>query len=162
MHAVVLSWPRRTAPPPLTRRSHGLHCSPEIVRCVSQLNTWPVVSPVNASRRPSRDAVHHSGSGRMASPYPMGGFHLFPEDRCEGIADDGSIVRLKLKQLRLIRPRTFGACWLSLLLWRELYLHRVPGLLPARHLGAKAQRSGPGALAQKRAGEVRSPSDDRY
>src|SRR6516164_2095553 len=45
-------------------------------RPVSQLNTWPVVSPVNASRRPSRDAVHHSGSGRMASPYPMGDFHL--------------------------------------------------------------------------------------
>jgi hypothetical protein len=36
----------------------------------------PVVSPVNASRRPSRDAAHHSGSGRMASPYPMGDFHL--------------------------------------------------------------------------------------
>jgi hypothetical protein len=70
MHAVVLSWPRRTAPPPLTRRSHGLHCSPEIVRCVSQLNTWPVVSPVNASRRPSRDAAHHSGSGRLARPSP--------------------------------------------------------------------------------------------
>src|SRR5260370_7185431 len=33
-------------------------------------------SPVNASRRPSRDAAHHSGSGRMASPYPMGDFHL--------------------------------------------------------------------------------------
>src|SRR6202048_2724600 len=41
-----------------------------------QLNTWPVVSPVNASRRPSRDAAHHSGSGRMASPYPIGDFHL--------------------------------------------------------------------------------------
>src|SRR4030081_3756243 len=46
------------------------------IRPVSQLNTWPVVSPVNASRRPSRDAAHHSGSGRMASPYPMGDFHL--------------------------------------------------------------------------------------
>ena len=43
---------------------------------VSQLNTWPVVSPVNASRRPSRVAVHHSGSGRLANPYPMGDFHL--------------------------------------------------------------------------------------
>ena len=31
---------------------------------------------MNASRRPSRDAAHHSGSGRMASPYPMGDFHL--------------------------------------------------------------------------------------
>src|SRR3979409_1692684 len=46
------------------------------IRPVSQLNTWPVVSPVNASRRPSRDAAHHSGSGRVATPYPMGGFHL--------------------------------------------------------------------------------------
>src|ERR1700736_4511770 len=46
------------------------------IRPVSQLNTWPVISPVNASRRPSRDAAHHSGSGRMASPYPMGDFHL--------------------------------------------------------------------------------------
>src|SRR3981081_1091614 len=46
------------------------------IRPVSQLNTWPVDPPVNASRRPSRDAAHHSGSGRMASPYPMGDFHL--------------------------------------------------------------------------------------
>ena len=29
-----------------------------LLRPVSQLNTWPVVSPVNASRRPSRDAAH--------------------------------------------------------------------------------------------------------
>jgi len=29
---------------------------------------------VNASRRPSRDAAHHSGSGRMASPSPWGTF----------------------------------------------------------------------------------------
>jgi hypothetical protein len=43
---------------------------------VSQLYTWPVVSPVNASRRPSRDAMHHLGSGRLAIPYPMGDFHL--------------------------------------------------------------------------------------
>jgi len=49
---------------------------------------------------------------------------LFPEDRGAGIADDGSIVRLKLKQLRLMRPRTFGGCWLALVLWRELQLDR--------------------------------------
>src|SRR5229473_812441 len=42
------------------------------IRPVSQLNTWPVVSPVNASRRPSRDAAHHSGSGRLARPSPWG------------------------------------------------------------------------------------------
>src|SRR5262245_17428725 len=40
------------------------------IRPVSQLNTWPVVSPVNASRRPSRDAAHHSGLGRLARPFP--------------------------------------------------------------------------------------------
>ena len=42
------------------------------IRPVSQLNTWPVVSPVNASRRPSRDAAHHSGSGWLARPSPWG------------------------------------------------------------------------------------------
>src|SRR5262249_31156161 len=41
-------------------------------RPVSQLNTWPMVSPVNASRRPSRDAAHHSGSGWLAGPSPWG------------------------------------------------------------------------------------------
>jgi len=35
---------------------------------------------------------------------------LFPDDRCEGLIDDGSIVRLKLKEMRLCRPRTFGSC----------------------------------------------------
>ncbi len=49
---------------------------------------------------------------------------LFPEDRCEGLVDDGSIVRLKLKQLRLCRPRMFGGCWLALTLWQELQLDR--------------------------------------
>jgi hypothetical protein len=42
------------------------------IRPVSQLNTWPVVSPVNASRRPSPDAVHHSGLGQLARPFPWG------------------------------------------------------------------------------------------
>ena len=41
---------------------------------------------------------------------------LFPEDRCEGLIDDGSIVRLKLKEMRLCRPRTLGGCWLALTL----------------------------------------------
>jgi hypothetical protein len=46
------------------------------IRPVSQLNTQPVVSPVNASRRPSRDAAHHSGPGRLARPYPVKDLHL--------------------------------------------------------------------------------------
>jgi len=47
---------------------------------------------------------------------------LFPEDRCEGVVPDESIVRLKLAQLRLERPRQWGACWLALRLWQSLGL----------------------------------------
>jgi hypothetical protein len=47
---------------------------------------------------------------------------LFPEDRCAGLLADASIVRVKLAELRLRRPRQWGACWLALVLWRELQL----------------------------------------
>jgi len=47
---------------------------------------------------------------------------LFPEDRCEGLLGDTSVVRVKLSELQLRRPRQWGACWLALLLWRELQL----------------------------------------
>ena len=47
---------------------------------------------------------------------------LFPEDRCEGLLPDASIVRLKLSQVRLRRPRQWGACWVALTLWQELRL----------------------------------------
>ena len=43
---------------------------------VSQLNTQPMVSPVNASRQPLRTAAHHSGPERLASPYSVEDFHL--------------------------------------------------------------------------------------
>src|SRR6478609_399136 len=33
---------------------------------------------------------------------------LFPEDRCEGVLPDESIVRLKLSELKLCRPRQWG------------------------------------------------------
>ncbi|GAC1579012.1 MAG: hypothetical protein NVS3B5_11900 [Sphingomicrobium sp.] len=47
---------------------------------------------------------------------------LFPEDRCEAVLPDASIVRLKLAALKLCRPRQWGACWLALSLWEELDL----------------------------------------
>jgi hypothetical protein len=47
---------------------------------------------------------------------------LFAEDRCEAVVAEASIVRLKLAQLRLERPRQWGACWLSLKLWQQLGL----------------------------------------
>jgi len=49
---------------------------------------------------------------------------LFPEDRCEGLLPDASIVGLKLSQVRMRRPRQWGACWLALELWRTLELDR--------------------------------------
>jgi len=47
---------------------------------------------------------------------------LFPEDRCEGLLADASIVRVKLSALQLRRPRQWGACWLALRLWQQLKL----------------------------------------
>jgi len=49
-------------------------------------------------------------------------YALFPEDRCEGLLPDESIVRLKLKSMQLCRPRQWGACWLALQLWQMLDL----------------------------------------
>jgi transposase len=52
---------------------------------------------------------------------------LFPEDRCEALIPDESIVRVRLSELRLWRPRQWGACWLVIKLWRELELDRFWG-----------------------------------
>jgi hypothetical protein len=38
------------------------------------------------------------------------------------VVADASIVRLKLAQLRLERPRQWGGCWLALELWQQLGL----------------------------------------
>jgi Transposase DDE domain len=63
---------------------------------------------------------------------------LFPEDRCDGLLADASIVRLKVSQLRLCRPRQWGACWLALSLWEELRLDRFwVARLPASRKGTR-------------------------
>jgi hypothetical protein len=49
---------------------------------------------------------------------------LFPEDRCTAVASDASIVRLRLSDMRLCRPRQWGACWLAGQLWQALQLDR--------------------------------------
>jgi hypothetical protein len=47
---------------------------------------------------------------------------------------DAAVVRLRLRELRLCRPRQWGACWLALWLWQELRLDELWGkrLLPSR------------------------------
>jgi transposase len=46
---------------------------------------------------------------------------LFPEDRIGPVADE-DIVRIRLSQLSLHRPRQWGACWLASQLWEQLGL----------------------------------------
>src|SRR5258705_7956959 len=66
---------------------------------------------------------------------------LFPEDRCEGLLPDASIVRLRLNELRLCRPRQWGGCWLALSLWRELELDCFwGGRLPPSRKGTRWDR----------------------
>lgn len=63
---------------------------------------------------------------------------LFPEDRCEGVLADESIVRLRLSALRLRRPRQWGACWLALMLWEWLGLDQFwAERLPASRKGTR-------------------------
>jgi transposase len=63
---------------------------------------------------------------------------LFPEDRCDEVLPDGSIVRLRLSQLQLRRPRQWGACWLALVLWEQLQLDRFwSGRLPRSRKGTR-------------------------
>ena len=62
---------------------------------------------------------------------------LFPEDRCT-LAEGGDVIRLRLKEMRLCRPRQWGACWLAGVLWRELQLDRFWGArLPASRKGTR-------------------------
>src|ERR1700722_14752641 len=48
---------------------------------------------------------------------------LFSEDHREAPKSD-DVVLLRLSEMRLCRPRQWGACWLAGVLWRELQLDR--------------------------------------
>lgn len=52
---------------------------------------------------------------------------LFPDDPSGEPLRDESAVRVRLSELRLCRPRQWGACWLVLKLWQELELDRFWG-----------------------------------
>jgi hypothetical protein len=55
---------------------------------------------------------------------------LFPEDRI----DDNQIVKVRLKDIELHRPRQWGACWLACTLYKQLGLDefRAERLPPSR------------------------------
>jgi hypothetical protein len=64
---------------------------------------------------------------------------LFPDDiAVEASVGAEEIVRLRLGELRLVRPRQWGACWLALHLWQELGLDQFwAGLLPPSRKGTR-------------------------
>ena len=63
---------------------------------------------------------------------------LFAEDVCAGVASDTSVVQLRLSDMRLCRPRQWGACWLAGQLWRELQLDQFwADRLPASRKGTR-------------------------
>jgi hypothetical protein len=82
-------------------------------------------------RRRRRGARRSRCSTRTAERRTLA---LFPEDRCEAVAGDASVVRLRLSEMRLHRPRQWGACWLAGQLWRGASARSVLGrsLPPSR------------------------------
>jgi hypothetical protein len=73
-----------------------------------------------------------------ATPHQPQTLALFAEDRCEAVASDQSVVRLRLSQMQLQRPRQWGACWLALQLWQELKLDLFfAACLPASRKGTR-------------------------
>lgn len=62
---------------------------------------------------------------------------LFPEERSPAVEDD-QIVRLRLDQLELRRPRQWGACWLASVLYQKLGLEGFwSERLPASRKGTR-------------------------
>jgi len=59
---------------------------------------------------------------------------LFPAECFEAVTADASIVRVRLSELELCRPRQWGACWVVVELWQKLELDRFWGerLSPSR------------------------------
>jgi transposase len=62
---------------------------------------------------------------------------LFPEERSPAV-DDDNIVRIRLDQLELRRPRQWGACWLANVLYQKLGLDNFwSEHLPASRKGTR-------------------------
>jgi transposase len=82
---------------------------------------------INASQREAwRKTVEVFDEGRRRQ------VALFPVGSLPG--DDVDAIGVRLSELRLERPRHWGACWLALQMWNELALDEFwrPRLLPSR------------------------------
>ena len=83
------------------------------------------ISPSQAAAWRKSIAVFDEAAGQPRT------LALFPEDRCAAAAPDGSVVQLRLSEMRLCRPRQWGACWLAGQVWEDLhYLHaKMPAVI---------------------------------
>ena len=82
---------------------------------------------INASQREAwRKTIEVQEQGRLRQ------VALFPAGSMP--ADDVDAIGVRLSELRLARPRQWGACWLALTLWQQLELDRFwgPRLRPSR------------------------------
>ena len=62
---------------------------------------------------------------------------LFPED-CAGEIDDTSVVKIRLKEVELRRPRQWGGCWLACTLYEQVGLDKFwAERLPASRKGTR-------------------------
>lgn len=82
---------------------------------------------INASQREAwrkTIEVHDAGQRRQVALFPVGSMPC----------DDVNALGVCLNQLRLERPRQWGACWLALQLWQQLELDSFwrPRLRPSR------------------------------
>ena len=82
---------------------------------------------INASQREAwrkTVEVQEQGTRRQVALFPAGSMP----------ADDVDAVGVRLSELRLVRPRQWGACWLALKLWNQLDLDGFwqSRLLPSR------------------------------
>ena len=62
---------------------------------------------------------------------------LFPEDRVAP-ALDSDVVSIRLSQMRLRRPRQWGACWLAMVPWDQVRLDAFwAKAMPPSRVGAR-------------------------
>src|SRR5271168_323573 len=97
---------------------------------------WAGSSATGALSREINDSQRAAWS-RAIEVFDEGGqstqIALFPEDRVAPVLDC-DVVSIRLSQMRLRRPRQWGACWLAMVLWDQLRLDDFwgPALPPSR------------------------------
>ena len=100
------------------------------LKCVVQKHV-PCLDEINDAQREAwTNAIEVLEDGKPR-PKPVA---LFPEDRPAQPRENLDVIHVRVSQIRLERPRQWGACWLALQLWAQLRLDDFwgPRLPPSR------------------------------